>query len=156
MCRFFSNDSEISVCKNESKRSSCTPSEVQLNRSPGAAADGEGALKQEEWEDVLCPFSNPAHFSVRRRTRTGASLDCSMPANPHFAPPAMYVWALELQVGLIGFYNALSSLEAGTLAMLKLPLLLLMLKSEKYFMLGFVHFPFAPLRKTISRKGCHQ
>jgi hypothetical protein len=26
-------------------------------------------------------------------------------------------------------------------------------KSEKYFMLDFVHFPFAPLRKTISRKG---
>jgi hypothetical protein len=28
-----------------------------------------------------------------------------------------------------------------------------MLKSEKYFMLDFVHFPFAPLRKTISRLG---
>src|SRR5262245_4722629 len=28
-----------------------------------------------------------------------------------------------------------------------------MLKSEKYFMLEFVHFPFASLRKTISRQG---
>jgi len=28
-----------------------------------------------------------------------------------------------------------------------------MLKSEMYFMLEFVHFPFAPLRKNISRQG---
>jgi hypothetical protein len=28
-----------------------------------------------------------------------------------------------------------------------------MLKTEKHFMLDFVHFPFVPLRKTISRNG---
>jgi hypothetical protein len=28
-----------------------------------------------------------------------------------------------------------------------------MLKSEKYFRLDFVRFPFAPLRRIISRKG---
>jgi hypothetical protein len=59
-----------------------------------------------------------------------------------------------LQAEETGFYNGISSLEAGNPGHAQTPPPLTDAKSEKHLMLDFVHFPFAPLRKTISRKGC--
>ncbi|SRR6266540_645652 len=108
--------------------------ERQPHRCPGATAEGDGALKQEAWEDILCPFSNPALFSVRRRIRGVAALRLVTPANPHCAPPAiMFAPPVGFRLERPAFTTPLVALRPETLAMLKLPPLITDAKIGKVF-----------------------